>query len=179
MQLYELAKNLGAETKEVQKLLKMDSHMAVVTEEQIELAKSKYGKKELPNTPKQDKRILFVSTRKSHVIAQNDGDIVFKNFVYLCDRGSAEEQAIRSVITKYGDIHEVLNKRTEDELVRARLSAHLDEMVFSEDKPTMRGLDYLRAHFDRSEIADLMAGKNDVRVLLLRVLDKKSYSDWS
>lgn len=176
------------ETVEVKAILNVDSHLQEVTiaqEERLRAAVAKAksegkpeGKPEKKSEPLKSGQIRFVSQNIHHVIATDEGSIKFDDFLYLCEPGSREEAEIRSVMQRRSDLHEVLDEPFEDEELKARMAEHLEEMALFENLPLTRGVAYLKAHLSREELAKMSKSRHNVRMMILRILETKSYSDW-
>ena len=179
MLLYELAKDLGVENKELVEFLGKNASQNKVDADDIAKAEEKYEKKcSLVDAPSDDKIVRFWTENKRHTFKTDVGIIYMEDYKLDVDK---TDLAYAAIVKEHDtDVRIIINKpfkKTED---RAAFTEMLDEKMFTGvyGEPSLHdGLAFLSALFkgdELDEFAKLMSEQGPKAIVQLAV-DTKSY----
>jgi len=183
MQVHELAKLAGVESKEIVELLGADSHLSKVSDEDIEKAKARYAPNcATQNVPEKQSREgivrLWSENRTHRIMASNGETIIMEDFHLTVHKDSDIYKEIKK--SQDAEVRVVIDKPFAKVAERASFSSFLkDRTITDQGKQSLHsGLDWLKGLFFPSEleqVAVLLQESAGLEGVIQLAVDTKSY----
>jgi|GEM_PF-5441772 len=175
MQIFELAQELGVETKRVMEILGKTSHLNAVTEQEAEAVRNAIAKPQPEQKP-----VRFISTIRAHKVATPTGNVTFEDYKFANYRGTMAVEAILDAMTRDPRIMILREEPFESDDDRAIFRDMISQMVFTgpNDEPALdSGLAFLQAWFNRNEMDEVaVIMQKSLKTLIERAVRTKSYT---
>lgn len=178
MQVHELAKQVGAESKELTSFLGKGSHMERVTEEDVTKAEEKYGKASKATVTKKGTSVRLWSMIKNITFTTEYGAIYLREWKLDVEEGGKAHVALKKHTGSR--LMQVVDKPFEDTIQRTVFADFLSDKAYTgrDSEPALRdGYGFLMALFTLDEIdtvATLME-KGGMKAVIQYAVENKSY----
>ena len=179
MLLYELAKDLGVENKELVEFLGKNAPQNKVDANDIAKAEEKYEKKcSLVDTPSDDKIVRFWTENRNHTFKTDVGMIYMEDYKLDVEKGSP---AYKALIGEHDpDVRIIVNEPFKKTADRASFTKMLDDKVFTGvhgEESLHAGLAFLTALFKGDELDEFakLINEQGMKAVVQLAVDTKSY----
>jgi hypothetical protein len=177
MQVNELARELGVNTKKVMTFLKKEHHLASVSDQEANLARIAMNDGGLIVST-DAKPVKFWSKNRDQMVARPDGTTIrFTNYIYVCEVGDGDDIILSRI--PHPDIVKVCDKPYEDEGKAVQFRNDLRSIVFTGSMGEVsrdRGMTAITSIFWREELDALKDKMWNPDVLIERAVRTKSFS---
>ena len=178
MQVHELAKDFGVESKEITIFLGKKSHMATVTEEDVAKVEEKYEMLRTAPTSNSDKIVRLWSTVKNTTFITKHGPIYVRNWKIDVTRDKEAHIALQKHTGSR--LMEIIDKPFEDTISRTTFADFLSDKAYTgrDDEPALRdGYGFLMALFELKEVDEVatLMEKGGMKAVIQYAVENKSY----